>query len=79
MSEVHSNKIIIRSMPSQIDFIEQQKLGRLKEAPILWTTCTDGMFLEKASVADRNRQTRFRKIKGWLQNAIHDMHMDIIG
>jgi hypothetical protein len=39
-----------------------------------------GMLLEKASVADnKNKQTRFWKITGWLQNAIHDMHMDIIG
>ena len=79
VSEVHSNKILIRRTPSQIDFIEQQKLGRVKEAPILWMMCTDGLFLEKVSVADRNKQTRFRKITGWLQNAIHDMHMDIIG
>ena len=39
MSEVHSNKILIRSTPSQIEFIEQQKLGRVKEVPIFLTTC----------------------------------------
>jgi len=38
VSEVHSNKILIPSTPSQIDFIEQQKLGRVKEAPIFLTT-----------------------------------------
>ena len=32
VSEVHSNKILIRSTPSQINFIEQLKLGRVKEA-----------------------------------------------
>ena len=77
VSEVHSKKILIRSTPSQIDFIEQQKLGRVKEASIVDDVNGDGMFL--ASVADRTIQTRFRKITGWLQNAIHDMHMDIIG
>jgi len=32
VSVVHSNKYLIRSTPSQIDFIEQLKLGRVKEA-----------------------------------------------
>ena len=58
MSVVHSNKILIRSTPSQIDFIEQLKLGRVKEAATnIVDEGTDGMFLEKASVADRNKHT----------------------
>ena len=47
MSVVHSNKILIRSTPSQIDFIEQQKLGRVKEAPIFFYHKHSGMFLER--------------------------------
>jgi len=30
-------------------------------------------------LTETNIQTRFRKITGWLQNAIHDMHVDLIG
>ena len=52
-------------------------LGRVKEA---LDDVLRAMFLQNASVADnKNKQTWFRKITGWLQNAIHDMHMDIIG
>jgi hypothetical protein len=50
--------ILIRSTPSQIDFIEQQKLGRVKEAaPILLTKARMECFFEKASVANRNKHT----------------------
>ena len=58
MSVVHSNKILIRSTPSQIDFIEQQKLGRVQEAAThIVDEGTDGIFFEKASVANRNKHT----------------------
>jgi hypothetical protein len=86
---VHINKIVIRSTPSQIDFIEQQKLGRVKEAaPILWNTDhlvlwtkarMECLFRKRQWLTETKRQTRFQKITGWLKDAIHDMHMDIIG
>jgi len=80
VSVVHSNKILIRSTPSQIDFIEQQKLGRVKEAPIFLTTCIVKCSLRRLQLLTiKTNKSRFRKITGWLQNAIHDMHMDIIG
>ena len=55
------------------------KLGRVTDLHILLTTCFVKDFLRRCQMLRTKTNSLGFKITGWLQYAIHDVHIYIIG